>query len=69
MYIFSPNRVVLVRLGLDYLPVRISLVSFCYLESFSTVDSIHGERVWVVFDVYGVLTIYKNNREPKTEPK
>jgi hypothetical protein len=55
MYIPYSNRVVLHRLGLDFLPVKISSVSFCPFQSFSNIARVLGERVLVLSEVHVVL--------------
>ena len=55
MYIFSPIRVVLPSLGLEFLLAELSTVSFCPFRSFSTIACVCGERVLVLSEVHVVL--------------
>lgn len=55
LYISSSSRVVLPRLGLEFLPVKISSVSFCPFQSFPSIACVRGERVLVLSEVYVVL--------------
>lgn len=55
MYISSSIRLVLPRLGLDFLPMKTSSVSFCPFQSFSNIVCVLGERVLILSVVFVAL--------------